>query len=155
MEFVRYCPKIDIGMPSQAFPVTPPGIRVRTTAVRLVKLFPVLPLTKQLTPGLRVHASLEPCLATTLLRFANTSPPSGCVEDFHLQVAEYARHTKKGPIPKIGIDPELTRIRCPIVCHCQAFEKSHGNLNSLELRININYHSGYGCSSSHESATSA
>jgi hypothetical protein len=28
-----------------------------------------------------LHASLAPCLATTLLRFANTSPPSGCVED--------------------------------------------------------------------------
>ena len=28
---------IDIGWPSRAFPVTPPGIRVRTTAVRLVK----------------------------------------------------------------------------------------------------------------------
>ena len=37
---------IDIGMPSQAFPVTPPGIRVRTTAVRLVKLFSVLPTKK-------------------------------------------------------------------------------------------------------------
>ncbi|MCH8120030.1 MAG: hypothetical protein IIC00_09915, partial [Planctomycetes bacterium] len=42
---------IDIGMPSRAFPVTPPGIRVRTTAVRLVKLFPVLPITKQVMPG--------------------------------------------------------------------------------------------------------
>ena len=38
--------RIDIGMPSRAFPVTPPGIRVRTTAVRLVKLFPVLPMMK-------------------------------------------------------------------------------------------------------------
>ena len=38
--------EIDIGRPSRAFPVTPPGIRVRTTAVRLVKLFSVLP-TKQ------------------------------------------------------------------------------------------------------------
>jgi hypothetical protein len=28
---------IDIGGPSRAYPVTPPGIRVRTTAVRLVK----------------------------------------------------------------------------------------------------------------------
>jgi hypothetical protein len=27
------------------------------------------------------------------LRFANTSPPSGCVEDLHLQIAEHARHT--------------------------------------------------------------
>ena len=26
---------IDIGRPSRAFPVTPPGIRVRTTAVRI------------------------------------------------------------------------------------------------------------------------
>ncbi len=40
-----------------------------------------------------LHASLEPCLAATLLRFANTSPPSGCVEDSHLQVIEHARHT--------------------------------------------------------------
>ena len=29
--------EIDIGRPSRAVPVTPPGIRVRTTAVRLVK----------------------------------------------------------------------------------------------------------------------
>jgi hypothetical protein len=28
-----------------------------------------------------LHASLEPCLTATLLRFANTLPPSGCVED--------------------------------------------------------------------------
>ena len=75
-------------MPSRAFPVTPPGIRVRTTADRLVKLFPVLPITKQGIPGLRIYASLEPCLTVTLLRFANTSPPSGCIEDFHLQVAD-------------------------------------------------------------------
>jgi hypothetical protein len=40
-----------------------------------------------------LHASLEPCLTATLLRFANTSPPSGCVEDLHLQVAEHARRT--------------------------------------------------------------
>jgi hypothetical protein len=38
--------EIDIGRPSRAFPVTPPGIRVRTTAVRLVKLSRVS-LTKQ------------------------------------------------------------------------------------------------------------
>jgi hypothetical protein len=40
--------KIDIGMPSQAFPVTPPGIRVRTTAVRLVKLFTIWPMEQGL-----------------------------------------------------------------------------------------------------------
>ena len=27
------------------------------------------------------------------LRFANPSPPSGWVEDFHLQAVEHARHT--------------------------------------------------------------
>ena len=42
-----------------------------------------------------LHASLEPCLTTTLLRFANTSPPSGCVEDFHLQIVKHARHTQR------------------------------------------------------------
>src|SRR4051812_22307779 len=29
------------------------------------------------------------------LRFAITSPPSGCQEDFHLRAVEHARHTKK------------------------------------------------------------
>lgn len=31
------------------------------------------------------HASFRPRLATTPWRFANPSPPSGWVEDFHLQ----------------------------------------------------------------------
>jgi hypothetical protein len=30
----------------------------------------------------------------TPLRFAITSPPSGCEEDLHLQAVEHARHTK-------------------------------------------------------------
>jgi hypothetical protein len=40
-----------------------------------------------------VHASFRPCLATTPLRFANPSPPSGWVEDFHFQAAGHAQHT--------------------------------------------------------------
>ncbi len=40
-----------------------------------------------------LHASFRPRLATTPLRFANPSPPSGWVEDFHLQAAGHARHT--------------------------------------------------------------
>jgi len=40
-----------------------------------------------------LHASSGPHLAVTPLRFANTSPPSGCVEDLHLQVVEHVRHT--------------------------------------------------------------
>ena len=41
------------------------------------------------------HASFRPRLATTPLRFAMTSPPSGCQRDFHPRAVEHARHTKK------------------------------------------------------------
>ena len=34
-------------------------------------------------------------LATTPLRFAITSPPSGCEGDFHPQAVKHARHTNK------------------------------------------------------------
>src|SRR5207253_10819906 len=40
-----------------------------------------------------LHASFRPRLATTPLRFANPSPPSGWIEDFHLQAVDHARHT--------------------------------------------------------------
>jgi cation transporter-like permease len=33
----------------------------------------------------------------TPLRFANPSPPSGWIEDFHLQAVDHARHTTKSP----------------------------------------------------------
>lgn len=42
-----------------------------------------------------LHASFRPRLATAPLRFAMTSPPSGCQGDFHPRVVEHARHTKK------------------------------------------------------------
>src|SRR5438270_10559980 len=41
-----------------------------------------------------LHASFRPRLATTPLRFAITSPPSGCEKDFHLRAVEHARHTR-------------------------------------------------------------
>ena len=44
-----------------------------------------------------LHASFRPHLAMTPLRFANPSPPSGWIEDFHLQAVDYARHTEKAP----------------------------------------------------------
>src|SRR5882757_7175098 len=40
-----------------------------------------------------LHASFRPRLATTPLRFANPSPPSGWIKDFHLQAVDHARHT--------------------------------------------------------------
>ncbi len=42
-----------------------------------------------------LHASFRPRLAATPLRFANTSPPSGCVGDLHPLAIEHARHTTK------------------------------------------------------------
>jgi hypothetical protein len=44
-----------------------------------------------------LHASFRPRLATTPLRFAMTSPPSGCQGDFHPRAVEHARHTTKKP----------------------------------------------------------
>jgi len=47
-----------------------------------------------------LHASFRPHLAMTPLRFANPSPSSGWIEDFHLQAVDHARHTmeKGGPV---------------------------------------------------------
>src|SRR5215211_4791742 len=42
-----------------------------------------------------LHASFRPHLAMTPLRFANPSPSSGWIEDFHLQAVDHARHTRK------------------------------------------------------------
>src|SRR3954464_6102402 len=42
-----------------------------------------------------LHASFRPRLAATPLRFANTSPPSGCAGDLHPLAIEHARHTTK------------------------------------------------------------
>jgi hypothetical protein len=44
-----------------------------------------------------LHASFRPHLAMTPLRFANPSPPSGWIEDFHLQAVDHARHTTERP----------------------------------------------------------
>jgi hypothetical protein len=46
-------------------------------------------------PARLLHASFRPHLTVTPLRFAITSPPSGCEEDFHLQAVEHARRTGK------------------------------------------------------------
>jgi hypothetical protein len=42
-----------------------------------------------------LRASFGPHLTVTPLRFAITSPPSGCEEDLHLQAVEHARHTNE------------------------------------------------------------
>lgn len=52
-----------------------------------------------------LHASFRPHLAATPLRFANPSPPSGWIEDSHLQAVVHARHTKKSPGARPGLWP--------------------------------------------------
>ena len=44
-----------------------------------------------------LHPSFKPRLTTSPLRFANPSPPSGRVEDLHLQAVKHARHTENSP----------------------------------------------------------
>src|SRR6201990_894084 len=51
-----------------------------------------------------LRASFRRRLATTPLRFANPSPPSGWVEDFHLQAVVHTRGTKKRAAPGGGPD---------------------------------------------------
>src|SRR5512135_949454 len=49
-----------------------------------------------------LHASFRPRLAATPLRFANTSPPSGCVGDLHPLAVEHARHTTHKSLRKLS-----------------------------------------------------
>jgi hypothetical protein len=48
-----------------------------------------------------LHAFFRPRLATTSLRFANPSPPSGWIEDFHLQAVVHTRHTNESARPLV------------------------------------------------------
>src|SRR4051794_6629048 len=41
-----------------------------------------------------LHAFFRPRLAATPLRFANPSPSSGWIEDFHLQAVVHTRHNR-------------------------------------------------------------
>jgi hypothetical protein len=40
------------------------------------------------------------------LRFANPSPPSGWIEDLHLQAVDHARHTKKDRLAAVLPKPD-------------------------------------------------
>ena len=65
--------------------------------------------------ALLLHASFRPRLATTPLRFAMTSPPSGCQGDFHPRAVEHARHTTK-PLRGGPTAPRLWRLNGPTPC---------------------------------------
>src|SRR5207248_7906346 len=60
-----------------------------------------------------LHASFRPHLTMKPLRFANPSPPSGWIEDFHLQAVDHARHTSKNPAFRRG--PGSVRVKEPRV----------------------------------------
>src|SRR5664280_1839663 len=62
---------------------------------------------------LLLHASFRPRLATTPLRFANPSPPSGWIRDSHPQTVEHARHTMTVGAKPCGFRPHLGN-RCAI-----------------------------------------
>src|SRR4051812_45645854 len=64
-----------------------------------------------------LHASFRPRLAATPLRFANPSPPSGWVEDLHLQAAGHARHTRKGPARRRDQGGRLLHAAVPKIIH--------------------------------------
>ena len=60
-----------------------------------------------------LHASFRPRLAATPLRFARTSPPSGCAGDLHPQAVEHARHTTKPLRGRVLIHRPLFQVNRP------------------------------------------
>ena len=58
-----------------------------------------------------LHAVFRPHLAMTPLRFANPSPPSGWIEDFHLQAVVHTRHTTQSPARRPGSSPRARATR--------------------------------------------
>ena len=89
---------------STAFPARPPDLPPRSLmtvdfAITCSLVRPGRPRYPVLVhrAAALLRASFRLRLATTPLRFANPSPPSGWIEDFHLQAVVHARHTRKRP----------------------------------------------------------
>ena len=61
-----------------------------------------------------LHAVFRPHLAMTPLRFANPSPPSGWIEDFHLQAAVHTRHTTRTPRQDGGASEDVAPVQSPL-----------------------------------------
>src|ERR1700686_1661091 len=86
---------------SIAFHAQPPNLRFASLIDMGFAIIGPLARRSRLRSGsctlARVFAPrfLQPPLTATPLRFAITSPPSGCEEDFHLQAVERARRTKR------------------------------------------------------------
>jgi hypothetical protein len=66
-----------------------------------------------------LHAFFRPHLAMAPLRFANPSPPSGWIEDFHLQAVVHTQHTTRKPrFPQAGLS--LSDASNPLAEHRKA-----------------------------------
>ena len=73
-----------------------------------------------------LHASFRRRLATTPLRFANPSPPSGWIRDSHPQAEKHARHTKKNAGATLA---SALRVHFRInVARCPSFSSSKRTL---------------------------
>jgi hypothetical protein len=87
-----------------------------------------------------LHASFRPRLTATPLRFANPSPPSGWIEDFHLQAVAQARHTKKRNSYRefrlpVGTKKVTSLWRLVVIYHAGAEFVKHGRGAIRERRI--------------------
>src|SRR5882724_6862316 len=90
---------------STAFHAQPPDLRFASLIDMGIATIGQLARTLPASYPVLVHrlasllrASFRPRLAAGVispLRFAITSPPSGCEEDLHLQAVDHARHIKK------------------------------------------------------------
>src|SRR6267378_7554546 len=83
-----------------------------------------------------LHASFRPRLAASVispLRFAMTSPPSGCQRDFHPRAVEHARHTKRRlGMPSLRaheskLEPLVTAIEFSRSCRPTSLGRSAGS----------------------------
>ena len=70
-----------------------------------------------------LHTAFRRSLATPPLCFASTSPPSGCAGDFHPQVVEPARHTKKTGRPRAPRGSTEETNGLPVIIHRAVGEK--------------------------------
>jgi hypothetical protein len=75
-------------------PLMTPDFAITCSLVRSGR--PLYPVLVHRAAAL-LRAFFRPHLATAPLRFANPSPSSGWIEDFHLQAVVHTRHTRKCP----------------------------------------------------------
>ncbi len=105
--WTRVLPPRSPEVSSTAFRTQPPDLQ---PAPLMDMGFAIIgPLARHRMPRIRflyigscvlLHASFRPSVAGTPLRFAMTSPPSGCQGDFHLRAVEHARHTNRSARPR-------------------------------------------------------